>query len=124
MKDLGMDAYRFSISWPRIFPSKSKSVPEFVLHVLYHLWLSLTALEFLLIDGTGEPNAEGINYYNSFIDALLEKGCSEIIILIEIHFYMKVYIHRCYCLSKLFLSNLFLKFGQYWAIIPSEILLA
>ncbi|CAO2833442.1 unnamed protein product [Amaranthus hypochondriacus] len=45
MKDLGMDAYRFSISWPRIFPN-----------------------------GTGEPNPEGINYYNNLIDALLEKG--------------------------------------------------
>ncbi|OAY28592.1 putative beta-glucosidase 41 isoform X1 [Manihot esculenta] len=45
MKDLGMDAYRFSISWPRIFPN-----------------------------GTGKPNPEGIDYYNSLIDALLEKG--------------------------------------------------
>ncbi|XP_015897708.2 putative beta-glucosidase 41 isoform X1 [Ziziphus jujuba] len=45
MKDLGMDAYRFSISWSRIFPN-----------------------------GTGKPNAEGISYYNSLIDALLEKG--------------------------------------------------
>lgn len=45
MKDLGMDAYRFSISWPRIFPN-----------------------------GTGEPNREGLNYYNRFIDALLEQG--------------------------------------------------
>lgn len=45
MKDMGMDAYRFSISWPRIFPN-----------------------------GTGEPNPEGINYYNSLIDALLQKG--------------------------------------------------
>ncbi|XP_050216002.1 putative beta-glucosidase 41 isoform X2 [Mercurialis annua] len=45
MKDLGMDAYRFSISWPRIIPN-----------------------------GTGEPNSEGIEYYNSLIDALLEKG--------------------------------------------------
>lgn len=25
MKDMGMDAYRFSISWPRIFPSKKFS---------------------------------------------------------------------------------------------------
>jgi beta-glucosidase len=47
MKDLGMDAYRFSISWSRIFPN-----------------------------GTGEPNPEGINYYNCLIDALLEKGHS------------------------------------------------
>ncbi|KAJ8754702.1 hypothetical protein K2173_010793 [Erythroxylum novogranatense] len=45
MKDLGMDAYRFSISWTRIFPN-----------------------------GTGETNPEGINHYNSLIDALLENG--------------------------------------------------
>ncbi|CAK9139767.1 unnamed protein product [Ilex paraguariensis] len=45
MKDLGMDAYRFSISWSRIFPN-----------------------------GTGEPNPEGIGYYNNLIDSLLEKG--------------------------------------------------
>ncbi|KAF0904644.1 hypothetical protein E2562_036017 [Oryza meyeriana var. granulata] len=45
MKDIGMDAYRFSISWSRIFPN-----------------------------GTGEPNEEGLSYYNSLIDALLDKG--------------------------------------------------
>ncbi|KAL2476199.1 putative beta-glucosidase 41 [Abeliophyllum distichum] len=45
MKDLGMDSYRFSISWSRIFPN-----------------------------GTGEPNLEGIQYYNNLIDALTEKG--------------------------------------------------
>ncbi|KAL3638378.1 putative beta-glucosidase 41 [Castilleja foliolosa] len=44
MKDLGMDAYRFSISWSRILPN-----------------------------GTGQPNPEGIQYYNNLIDALLEK---------------------------------------------------
>ncbi|XP_065862227.1 putative beta-glucosidase 41 [Euphorbia lathyris] len=45
MKNLGMDAYRFSISWSRIFPN-----------------------------GTGEPNQQGIDYYNNLIDALLDKG--------------------------------------------------
>ncbi|KAJ0733783.1 putative beta-glucosidase [Helianthus annuus] len=45
MKDLGMDAYRFSISWSRIFPN-----------------------------GTGKPNPQGIGYYNNLIDFLLEKG--------------------------------------------------
>ncbi|KAK8545685.1 hypothetical protein V6N12_026514 [Hibiscus sabdariffa] len=52
MKDLGMDAYRFSISWPRIFPH-----------------------------GTGEPNVEGINYYNRLIDALIEKGIKPFVTL-------------------------------------------
>ncbi|XP_009418476.2 beta-glucosidase 25 [Musa acuminata AAA Group] len=45
MKGMGMDAYRFSISWSRIFPN-----------------------------GTGEPNQEGISYYNRLIDTLLQKG--------------------------------------------------
>ncbi|XP_039113976.1 beta-glucosidase 25 isoform X2 [Dioscorea cayenensis subsp. rotundata] len=52
MKDLGMDAYRFSISWSRIFPN-----------------------------GTGEPNSEGINHYNHLINALLEKGIQPYITL-------------------------------------------
>ncbi|CAI9088630.1 OLC1v1023018C1 [Oldenlandia corymbosa var. corymbosa] len=45
MKDLGMDAYRFSISWSRIYPN-----------------------------GTGVPNPQGIDYYNNLIDSLVEKG--------------------------------------------------
>ncbi|KAG0538692.1 hypothetical protein BDA96_03G258500 [Sorghum bicolor] len=45
IKDIGMDAYRFSISCSRIFTN-----------------------------GTGEPNEEGLNYYNSLIDTLLDKG--------------------------------------------------
>ncbi|KAL4201797.1 hypothetical protein AMTRI_Chr02g260480 [Amborella trichopoda] len=45
MRNLGMHAYRFSISWSRILPN-----------------------------GTGQVNPEGINYYNSLINALLEKG--------------------------------------------------
>jgi beta-glucosidase len=43
---LGVDAYRFSIAWSRIFP-----------------------------DGKGPiANKEGIAYYNRLIDALLENG--------------------------------------------------
>ncbi|MDQ0192038.1 hypothetical protein J2T20_000374 [Paenibacillus wynnii] len=40
MKELGIKAYRFSISWPRIFP-----------------------------EGTGEVNAKGLEFYQSFIDS-------------------------------------------------------
>lgn len=36
--------------------------------------MSFTACEKLLTDGTGKPNADAINYYNNFIDALLGKG--------------------------------------------------
>jgi len=45
MKTLGIDAYRLSISWPRILPS-----------------------------GTGQPNEAGLAFYDRLIDALLEAG--------------------------------------------------
>ncbi|KAL9994450.1 putative beta-glucosidase [Helianthus debilis subsp. tardiflorus] len=42
MKEMGMDAYRFSISWPRIFPN-----------------------------GSGQINQAGIDHYNALINSLL-----------------------------------------------------
>lgn len=45
MKQLGLTAYRFSIAWPRVQP-----------------------------DGKGDPNPEGIAFYNRLIDCLLENG--------------------------------------------------
>ncbi|XP_022715717.1 beta-glucosidase 44-like [Durio zibethinus] len=45
MQMMNFDAYRFSISWPRIFPN-----------------------------GTGEVNWKGVAYYNRLIDYMLEKG--------------------------------------------------
>jgi beta-glucosidase len=45
LKGLGVGAYRFSISWPRIFP-----------------------------DGRGQPNQKGVDHYSRFVDALLEAG--------------------------------------------------
>jgi beta-glucosidase len=44
MADLGLNAYRFSISWPRVIPS-----------------------------GTGRPNQRGLDFYSRLIDALLER---------------------------------------------------
>ncbi|KAL6841798.1 hypothetical protein ACP4OV_028310 [Aristida adscensionis] len=45
MKNMGFDAYRFSISWSRIFPN-----------------------------GTGKVNQEGVDYYNRLIDYMLQQG--------------------------------------------------
>ena len=45
MKELGIKAYRVSLSWSRIFPK-----------------------------GEGEVSADGVRFYNELIDALLENG--------------------------------------------------
>ena len=45
MKDLGIKAYRFSISWPRVLP-----------------------------DGTGRLNPKGMDFYSCLVDTLLEAG--------------------------------------------------
>src|SRR5688572_26003194 len=42
MRDMGVNAYRFSISWPRIFP-----------------------------EGTGQPNPKGLDFYSRLVDELL-----------------------------------------------------
>jgi len=45
LKKLGVNAYRFSIAWPRIFPK-----------------------------GTGQVNPEGLDYYHRVLDALIASG--------------------------------------------------
>jgi beta-glucosidase len=45
LRSLGLSAYRFSISWPRIFP-----------------------------DGAGKVNQAGLDYYRALVDALGERG--------------------------------------------------
>ncbi|OEL35434.1 Beta-glucosidase 12 [Dichanthelium oligosanthes] len=54
MKDMGMDAYRFSISWSRILPNGSLS---------------------------GGINREGVRYYNNLIDELVSKGLQPFVTL-------------------------------------------
>ena len=45
MRSIGANAYRFSIAWPRIFPQ-----------------------------GTGTPNAKGLDFYNRLVDELVAAG--------------------------------------------------
>lgn len=52
MKKLGLKAYRFSISWPRIFPN-----------------------------GFGEPNEKGMNFYKKLVERLIENGIKPAITL-------------------------------------------
>ena len=50
LKTLGLRAYRFSISWPRIFP-----------------------------EGIGDPNPEGVAFYHRLIDALCDAGIEPVV---------------------------------------------
>jgi beta-glucosidase len=52
LKELGANAYRLSIAWPRIFPN-----------------------------GTGQPNAAGLDYYKRVLDELLENNIAPFVTL-------------------------------------------
>jgi beta-glucosidase len=52
MKDLGLDAYRFSVAWPRVIPT-----------------------------GTGAVNAKGIDFYSRLVDTLLDNGIRPVVTL-------------------------------------------
>lgn len=52
MSELGLNAYRFSLSWPRVLP-----------------------------EGRGTPNQAGLDFYSCLIDALLEKNITPLVTL-------------------------------------------
>ena len=52
MAGLGVDAYRFSVAWPRIQP-----------------------------DGRGAANAAGLDFYERLVDSLLERGIDPVVTL-------------------------------------------
>ncbi|KAK8522850.1 hypothetical protein V6N12_056544 [Hibiscus sabdariffa] len=67
MKDMVMDAYRFSIAWSRIFPSKFAPLV---------FGRDENGDNFVVFgtDGSGEINQAGVDHYNNLINALLAKG--------------------------------------------------
>ncbi|MGQ9663513.1 MAG: glycoside hydrolase family 1 protein, partial [Kiritimatiellia bacterium] len=52
MKELGLKAYRFSVSWPRVLPN-----------------------------GMGVPNAKGLDFYDRLVDQLLDVGIEPFVTL-------------------------------------------
>ncbi len=52
MKDLGLDAYRFSVAWPRVIP-----------------------------DGTGAVNPKGLDFYSRLVDTLLDNEIRPVVTL-------------------------------------------
>ena len=52
LAELGVEAYRFSVAWPRVVP-----------------------------DGTGPVNARGLDFYSRLVDALLERGIAPVVTL-------------------------------------------
>ena len=62
MSEIGLQAYRFSISWPRVLP-----------------------------DGTGKANPKGLDFYSRLVDALLEKNITPWITLFHWDFPYALY---------------------------------
>lgn len=73
MKDTGIDAFRFSISWPRILPCKT--LPFYICSIWIYID-NLISYQYFSADGTISRgiNQEGVEYYNNFTNELLSKG--------------------------------------------------
>ncbi|XP_055842753.1 myrosinase 1-like [Episyrphus balteatus] len=82
LKDLGVDHYRFSIAWPRIFPTGS-----------VHL-----------------RNQKGIDYYNDVIDKLLANGIEPIVTMF--HWEMPVELQKFGGFSNSLIIEQFLDYAE------------
>ncbi|KAM0053949.1 putative beta-glucosidase [Helianthus debilis subsp. tardiflorus] len=69
MADTGLEAYRFSISWPRLIPSMLILVIK-----KFSNYANLAYVYFFFTDGRGSVNLKGLQYYNDFINNLINHG--------------------------------------------------
>lgn len=74
MDFIGVNSYRFSISWARILPSKLSFSSQELGTRIWHL-ISCIFWNYELTEGRfGKVNKAGVDHYNKLIDSLLQRG--------------------------------------------------
>ena len=73
--DVGMDSFKFSIAWTRMFPSKSKRLLN-LYDVVDRVNTYLTFYEMSndIVDGAGKVNQKAVDHYDDVIDRLIVEG--------------------------------------------------
>lgn len=80
MVEMGLEAYRFSISWSRLIPSNDScdcKILDTVTGERMEILEIQAVSSFLLLDGRGAVNPKGLLYYNNLIDELISHGSPE-----------------------------------------------
>lgn len=82
MSDTSLEAYRFSISWSRLIPSKNivKTFGDLPFLVKFQVISDHSHCKFyfppsyMSAGGRGHVNPKGLEYYNNLINELVKRG--------------------------------------------------